>query len=232
MKSLSPHSRQANPRTVGSSRQLGPRSAALLRVWFLLLPVLLGVACGPASQRIDPRGDQQVQGETATFSQFTDASTEMLGKMLRSDFLDREEYRPHPVRMVVSEVENKTDTLPPTELMLSRIREGLLNSGKVVYVSTLGSDGTDRLTIEAPDELLRGRDNFRADTLPAADRFEAPRLSLRTQILWYAQVGNRARQSTYAVRMLVSDLQRGVTVWESTSEPIAIRTERGRGVGL
>ncbi len=193
---------------------------------------LIGVSCGPASQRIDPRGDQQVQGETATFSQFSDAATELLGKMLRSDFLERPAYQPQPVRMVVSDIENKTDTLPPTETMLSRIREGLLNSGKVEFVSTLGTDGTDRLTIEAPGELLNGRPNFREDTLPEAGQFEAPRLSLRTTVEWYAQVGNRARQSTYVVRMFVSDIQRGVTVWESTSDPIAIRTERGRGIGL
>lgn len=215
-----------NPRTVAFFPRFAARSAALLAL------ALAGVSCGPSSQRIDPRGDQQVQGEAATFSQFSDAASEMLGKMLRSDFLDREDYRPHPVRMVVSDIENKTDTLPPTESMLSRIREGLLNSGKVVYVSTLGTDGTDRLTIEAPDQLLNGRPNFREDTLPEAGQFEAPRLSLRTQVLWYAQVGGNARQSTYQLRMFVSDLQRGLTVWESTSEPIAIRTNRGRGIGL
>ncbi|BAM04639.1 hypothetical protein [Phycisphaera mikurensis] len=217
-----------SPRTVGLGRDPAPRSAAVCAI----AAALLVASCGPASQRIDPRGDRQVQGETATFAQFSDAASEMLGKMLRSDFLDREAYRPHPVRMVVSDIENKTDTLPPTELMLSRIREGLLNSGKVVYVSTLGSDGTDRFTTEAPGQLLDGRPNFRDDTLPEAGQFEAPRLSLRTQVLWYAQVGNQARQSTYVVRMFVSDVQRGVTIWESTSDPIAIRTERGRGVGL
>ena len=219
-----------NPRTAGRSLRQAPRSAALTLT--LALSLLLLPACGPSSQRIDPRGDLQVQGESATFSQFSDASTELLSKMLRASFLDREAYAPPPVRMVVSDVENKTDTLPPTELMLSRIREGLLNSGKVEFVSTLGADGTDRFTIEAPDELLNGRPNFRDDTLPEAGQFEAPRLSLRTQVLWYAQVGNKARQSTYVVRMFVSDVQAGKVVWESTSEPIAIRTERGRGVGL
>ena len=53
------------------------------------------------------------------------------------------------------------------------------------------------------------------------------RLSLRTQILWSHSLGKREAQNTYVVRMWVSDVKNGETVWEQRSDPIAKKFEKG-----
>jgi len=185
------------------------------------------VACGAsAPKRIDPTGDRKVTTMEVDYDEIIEWSTDLTDRMLASRFLDVAEYQPHPVRMVVSDIENKTDMAGfPYEMMMGRIRATLLNSQKVRYVATYGRDGTD--TMPADTEELPRDPRFENPEW-TQQKFSVARLSLRTQILYRAAASGRQRQRTYEVRMFVVDNANGEVVWEGFSDPVGKVSSRPR----
>ena len=98
--------------------------------------IALGALTGcqsPPVVKVDAETDQAVVSSGIDYLEIQDAADDLTRRMLASGFL--ENYRPHPTRMVVSDIENKTDISGfPNEILLSRVRERLLESGKAVYV--------------------------------------------------------------------------------------------------
>ncbi|MGF1633201.1 MAG: hypothetical protein ACFCVE_05070 [Phycisphaerae bacterium] len=183
--------------------------------------LLVGCSTGPT--RIDPTGDQAVVTQGIDYEAFVAWSGQLTDKMLASGFL--QDY-PRPVRMVVSDVENRTD-LPylPEEGMIGRIRSKLGSSGQVRYVSSIGTDAVDRMNLDVRELDRDPRFERREEQGPGT--LVRPRLSLGAQILSYNAVAGRERQDTYEVRMYVTDLDTGEVVWEDFSEPIAKFARRG-----
>ncbi len=187
---------------------------------------LLG-ACKSTPQRIDPESDAAVTSMGVDYAEIVEWSEELTRRMLESGFLDSNEFGEHPVRMVVSDVENKTDLVQfPKEMMLARIRSALLRSGKVRLVSTYGTDATDEMTRDTQE--LANDPLFDASQVPAEGQASVARLSLRAQILWSHSSSGRAKQNTYEVRMFVTDVRTGEVVWEDVSDPIAKKKTRSR----
>lgn len=194
----------------------------------LLLPLLLvATSCKSGPKRIDPDGDEAVTSAGVDYNEIIEWTDTLTQRMLTSGFLDREfEFGPKPVKMVVSNIENKTDLSHfPNDLLLGNIRSALLNSGKARFVSTYGSDGTDEMTRDTQD--LKDDPLFDPTQVPEQGQATVARLSLRTQILWTHSQGLDDAQNTYVVRMFVSDVKNGEVVWEDRSNPIAKKFERG-----
>jgi PBP1b-binding outer membrane lipoprotein LpoB len=195
---------------------------------FSVVLVTFTFGCNSGPKRIDPNSDEHVVSMNVDYPEIVEWSETLTQRMLSDGFLDRPDY-PHPVRMVVSTVENKTNISDfPKESMLGRIRAKLRNSGKVVYVSTYGSDATDAMAGQTQE--LKDDDRFDTKQLPKTGQWGVARLSLRTQVLYQGARANDQRQNTYEVRMFVSDVQSGEVVWEGFSEPIAKKSSKP-GIG-
>lgn len=196
----------------------------------LIPALLLAASCGSTGpKRIDPFGDEAVTSMGVDYREIVEWSETLTLRMLDSGFLRSEEFGPKPVKMVVSDIENKTDLSQfPTEMVLGRMRTNLLGSGLVRFVSTYGSDGTDEMTRDT--QFLRDDPLFDSAQVPELGQATVARLSLRTQILWARSGAGKKSQNTYEVRMFITDVRNGEVVWEDFSEPVA-KYQAKAGIG-
>ena len=185
---------------------------------------ILIAGCGAPPHRTDPSDPRPVDLDNVSYPGIVQWSQTLADRMLNDGFLDHEAYTPHPVRMVVSEIENKTNmTNFPEEMILTRVRQKLRNARKVRFVATYGEDATDPMpgrTEELPEDPRFEDPEWREQ------KFKVARLSLRTQILYRHAHQDRTTENTYEVRMFVVDNATGEVVWEGLSDPIAIQATR------
>lgn len=194
---------------------------------FLLLPLLAAAtSCQSGVKRIDPGGDERVTSAGVDFNEIIEWTDTLTQRMISSGFLDTGEFGAKPIKMVVSDIENKTDLSHfPTELLLTNIRSSLLQSGKARWVSTYGEDGRDEMTRDTRE--LADDPLFNTEQVPQQGTASVARLSLRTQILWTHSQGVDDAQNTYIVRMWTTDTVNGEVIWEGQSNPIAKKFEKG-----
>jgi PBP1b-binding outer membrane lipoprotein LpoB len=195
-----------------------------------LIPLLaLATGCGSAPKRIDPLGEEAVTTMGVDYRELIEWSEVLTGHMLESGFLRSEEFGPKPLKMVVSDIENKTDLSQfPNEMVIGRMRSNLLKSGLVRFVSTYGSDGIDEMTRDT--QFLKDDPLFDSSQVPELGQATVASLSLRTQILWARSGTSKKSQNTYEVRMFVTDVRSGEVVWEDFSTPVAKRQVKA-GIG-
>ena len=173
-----------------------------------------GVARVSPDDRLTTRGLDRLE--------IDEAADELTRRMLTSGFLEAGYGDRLPVVMVVSDIENLSD-IPrfPKEVIAARVRERLLQSGQVRFVSFFGQDGTDPYAAGIQDDLIDEFPELDRASLPARGSLQAPRLSLRTQVQSVTGTDGRFRQTDYQVRMFVSDMATGLVVWEGVSEPVS-----------
>jgi PBP1b-binding outer membrane lipoprotein LpoB len=195
-----------------------------------LIPLLaLATGCGSAPKRIDPLGEEAVTTMGVDYRELIEWSEVLTERMLESGFLRSEEFGPKPLKMVVSDIENKTDLSQfPNEMVIGRMRSNLLKSGLVRFVSTYGSDGIDEMTRDT--QFLKDDPLFDSSQVPELGQATVASLSLRTQILWARSGTSKKSQNTYEVRMFVTDVRNGEVVWEDFSSPVAKRQVKA-GIG-
>ena len=187
----------------------------------------MGVSgCGHGPKAIEPRGDERVTTMEADYREIRMWARTLAQRMLQSGVLNDYSEGSEPVRMVVSDIENKTNMSNfPEEMVLGRLRSTLTNSGKVRYVSTYGEGATDDMSKRTQD--LPQDSDFENPEWVEERKFKVARLSLRTQFLYRAARSGRERQNTYEVRMFVTDTATGEVVWEDFSDPIGKKATRG-----
>jgi len=184
--------------------------------------LVLASGCGTAPKRIDPLGEEAVTSMGVDYQELIEWSEVLTGRMLESGFLRSEEFGPKPVKMVVSDIENKTDLSQfPNEMVIGRMRSNLLKSGLVRFVSTYGTDGRDEMTRDT--QFLKDDPLFDSAQVPELGQATVASLSLRTQILWARAGSGKKSQNTYEVRMFITDVRNGEVVWEDFSTPVAKR---------
>jgi hypothetical protein len=193
----------------------------------LLLPLLaLAPACQTGPKRIDPGGDEAVTSAGVDYNEIIEWTDRLTQKMLASGFLDTGEFGAKPVKMVVSQIQNKTDLAHfPHELLLGKIRTGLLQSGKARFVTTYGADGTDQITRDT--QGLKDDPLFDSSQVPKSGQATVARLGLATEVIWTYSQGLKEAQNTYIVLMYVTDVTNGEEVWRGESDPIAKVYEKG-----
>ena len=191
--------------------------------------LIFASSCGTAPERIDPLGDKAVTSMGVDYKELIEWSEVLTGRMLESGFLRSEEFGPKPVKMVVSDIENKTDLSQfPTEMVMGRMRSNLLKSGLVRFVSTYGADGRDEMTRDT--QFLKDDPLFDSAQVPELGKATVAGLSLRTQILWARAGTGKKSQNTYEVRMFITDVRNGEVIWEDFSTPVAKRQVKA-GIG-
>jgi len=191
------------------------------------LASLLATSCGSAPTRIEPSSDKGVTSMGVDYNEMLEWAQILTERMLQDGFLDRPEYQPHPVTMVVSSIENKTDISGLSyEMVLGRIRASLLNSGKVQFTAAYGADGVDNMARDTQD--LRNDPLFDSSQIPAAGQASVARLGLSIQFLSTFARARDVRENVYEVRMMIQDLRKATPVWEGFSDPIIKVSKRGR----
>jgi PBP1b-binding outer membrane lipoprotein LpoB len=193
----------------------------------LLLPLFtLTTACAGGPKRIDPGGDGTVTSAGVDYNEIIEWTDTLTQRMLSSGFLDSGEFGTKPVKMVVSQVQNKTDLSHfPHEILLGNIRSALLSSGKARFVSTYGADGTDQITRDTQE--LKNDPLFDSSQVPESGQATVARLGMATEILWTRSQGVDEAQNTYVVFMQVTDVKNGEVIWEGRSDPIAKVYKKG-----
>lgn len=200
---------------------MSKRQAISLSVLALAGVLLVGCSSGP--QRIDATGDERVTSMGINYNDLVEWSGTLTQRMLRSAFLDQ--YKPFPVRLAVSDIENKTnESHLPKDMMMGRIRAALLDSGKVRIVSSYGKGMKDKQAVDSQE--LKHDPRFEKAEWNTGGTLKVARLSLVTQFLYKGDRQGSEKQNTYEVHMMVTDAKTGDVVWEGFSDPIAKKTDR------
>ncbi len=182
--------------------------------------------CGEGAHNLRP-GEASVVSIYVDYQDMQIWADTLTKRMLDDGFLDAPEYLPHPVKMVVSDIENKTDVSHfPTGMILGKIRVALRASRKVRYIGTYGKDGVDSMPVDT--EELVNDPSFDRSQIPRPGQKSVAKLSFRTQILSTSSRSGRDRQNTYEVRVFVTDVRNGEVVWEGFSDPAIKKMTRAK----
>lgn len=197
-------------------------SKPLSQVACLISLLAITSSCGSAPKRIDPLGKEAVTSMGVDYQELIEWSEVLTSRILQAPFLHSQEFGPKPLKMVLSDIENKTDLSQfPNEMVMGRMRSTLLKSGLVRFVSTYGADGRDEMTRDT--QFLKDDPLFDSSQVPELGQATVASLSLRTQILWARSGAGKKSQNTYEVRMFITDVRNGEVVWEDFSTPVAKR---------
>lgn len=193
----------------------------------LCLPLFAALpACASGPKRVDPGGNETVTSAGVDYNEIVEWTDKLTQRMLSDGFLDSGEFGAKPVKMVVSQIQNKTDLSHfPHEILLGNIRSALRSSGKARFVSTYGADGTDQITRDTQE--LKNDPLFDSSQVPESGQATVARLGLATEIIGMRSQGLDEAQNTYVVFMQVTDVKNGEVIWEGRSDPIAKVYEKG-----
>jgi PBP1b-binding outer membrane lipoprotein LpoB len=185
------------------------RFAPILLSAVLFYPLLAGCSSTPA-RVIETGGTESITsvGEV-DIQDLKNASAGMLESLISTNVLDRAPNQ--PARVAVDRVVNDTSSSFSIDELLYRMREQLVNSGKVQVITAYGDNPESRI---AQEELRRramqeGRTNI--DTL-------TPDYALTGRITQLKRAAGKVRQTTYTFRLTLTDIRTGLEVWTKTEE--------------
>lgn len=182
-------------------------------------------SAGPT--RIDASGDEAVTSMDLDYAEFVEIAGDMAGRLVsQQNFLSFDPYAGKQVKMVLSDVENRTDIRDlQTNQITSRVRSVATNSGRIRFVSSFGGGETD--SVVQGSQGAANDPRFNQENVPEAGSLTYPQLALKTIIDQISTTDGQARQVTYSVHMFVSEIKTGEIVWEEFSDPIAKKAEKG-----
>ena len=182
----------------------------------VLLPILaatiplIGAGCATNAHYIQTGGSQSVVTIGAiNIQDFIQASDTMTSELLASGALDR--VATPPAVLAISRIVNNTGTQFDTDLLIKKIRVGILNSGKALVTTTMGLGGTSE------DPMAKGlqqENEFKSDV----KNTRTPDFTLSGKIIQLAVKAGNTSQSTYSFQLSLTDAKTGLAVWEGEKE--------------
>lgn len=177
--------------------------------------------CNQPPKRIDPTGREAVTSMGVDYGDAQETATSMTHQMLASG-----SFRPYP-RPVLARYNNTinktSDPNLPVDVVNTRIRSTLLNSGQIQFTSALrtaeGHDPAIREARELANDPMFNQQSVQQSG--AMNAVEAPQVSFNSEFLSVYSTDGSAKQRTYELRIFVTDLLTGRVIWEGTSKPIA-----------
>ncbi|WP_392558758.1 penicillin-binding protein activator LpoB [Orbus mooreae] len=144
------------------------------------------------------------------------AAQESLNSLLASDVLNK----PGGGRYVVAigKVVNDTTLRIDTDMLIKKIRIGMLQSGKAVITTAVAgnSNNVDDLIYDVRE--LRDNDEFKQDTIAGKGTLYAPDLSLTGKILQrISRTGKNKQLVEYYLQLTLTDVKSGLAYWENES---------------
>ncbi|MFO0894760.1 MAG: hypothetical protein U0574_07365 [Phycisphaerales bacterium] len=189
-----------------------------------LLSLLSGAAltgCNEPPKRIDPTGREAVTGMGVDYGDAQEIAASLCNQMLQSPAFQR--YGSPVLARYNNTINNTSDPNLPTNVVNTRIRSTLLNSGQLQFTAALktaeGHDPSVREARElADDPMFNQRSVQESGAMGAVD---APKLSVNSEFQSTYSTDGSSKQKTYQLRIFVVDLLNGRVIWEGTSQPIA-----------
>lgn len=147
---------------------------------------------------------------------FEQAAQESLNSLLASNALNK----PGGGRYVVAigKVVNDTTMRIDTDMLIKKIRIGMLQSGKAVITTAVAgnSNNVDDLIYDVRE--LRDNDEFKQDTIAGKGTLYAPDFSLTGKILQrISRTGKNKQLVEYYFQLTLTDIKSGLAYWESES---------------
>ncbi|RKS85963.1 hypothetical protein DES39_1381 [Orbus hercynius] len=147
---------------------------------------------------------------------FEQAAQEALNSLLASNALNK----PGGGRYVVAigKVINDTTLRIDTDMLVKKIRIGMLQSGKAVVTTAIAgnSNNVDDLIYDVRE--LRGNDEFKQDTIAGKGTLYAPDFSLTGKILQrISRTGKNKQLVEYYLQLTLTDIKSGLAYWENES---------------
>lgn len=147
---------------------------------------------------------------------FERAAQEALDSLLASSALNRAGGGRYVV--AIGRVTNDTTIRIDTDMLIRKIRIGMLQSGKAVVTTAVAGNqaGVDELIYDVRE--LRDNDEFKQDTIAGKGTLQAPDFSLSGKILQrIARTGNNKQLVEYYLQLTLTDLTSGLAYWENES---------------
>ncbi|MDL1968048.1 MAG: penicillin-binding protein activator LpoB [Deltaproteobacteria bacterium] len=171
--------------------------------------------CATTTQNIDMNNDRGQAVMGLDYRDFQKAAGESIGSMLESGALNK----PGGGRyvLVISRIINDTMQRIDTDQLIKKIRVELLQGGKVVVTTAVGTTGAeDKMTMQARE--LRKTDEFKQSTVAGKGQMIAPELSLSGKIIQRnVRVTSSLQQTEYYFQLTLTDINTGLALWEGES---------------
>lgn len=147
---------------------------------------------------------------------FEQAAQESLNSLISSNALNK----PGGGRYVVAigRIINDTTIRIDTDMLVKKIRIGMLQSGKAVITTAIAgnSNNVDDLIYDVRE--LRDNDEFKKDTIAGKGTLYAPDFSLTGKIVQrIARTGKNKQLVEYYLQLTLTDIKSGLAYWENES---------------
>lgn len=147
---------------------------------------------------------------------FEQAAQESLNSLISSNALNK----PGGGRYVVAigKIINDTTIRIDTDMLVKKIRIGMLQSGKAVITTAIAgnSNNVDDLIYDVRE--LRDNDEFKKDTIAGKGALYAPDFSLTGKIVQrIARTGKNKQLVEYYLQLTLTDIKSGLAYWENES---------------
>lgn len=174
--------------------------------------VFLCSGCAVTTRNIDMANDQAGAVMGLDYRDFEKAASEAVRSMLRSGAVNKQGGGRYV--LAVSRIINDTMQRIDTDQLIKKIRVELLNSGKVVVTTAVGSNGPeDKLSMQS--RQLRNSQEFNQNTVAKKGQMIAPDLSLSGKIIQRnIRVNSRTQQVEYYFQLSLTDINTGLAFWE------------------
>lgn len=174
----------------------------------LISGALLLSGCGSNAVYVDSGGPETVVSlDSINIQDWSRAADEMVQSLLNSGVLEQAPRQ--PAVLAISRIINNTTQVVDTDMLTGKIRADLNRTGKVLTSTTVGLGGRaqDPLAREA-QELARFSSGDRTPTN------DMPDYTLSGKIMEDQVRAGRTRQTTYIFQLALTDVRRGLAVWE------------------
>lgn len=178
-----------------------------------MLFCILVAGCEQQTTNIDIMHDDGKAVMALDYRDFDQAASTMVQSMLASGALNKGGGGRYVV--ATSRIINDTMQRIDTDQLMAKIEEELLNSGRVVMTSAVGSSGDD-MVYELRD--LRDSeysDEFNTKTMAAKGQIVAPELSISGKILQKnIRYDKNQQQVEYYFQLKITELATGLRLWQ------------------
>ena len=179
---------------------------------FLITAAVLFLAgCNESVSNIDTTNDEGKAVLGLDYRDFDQAAAKMVQSMIASGAFDKSGGGRYVV--AVSSIKNDTMQRIDTSQLMAKIEQELLNSGRVVMTSAVGTE-TDALVHES--RQLRESDEFDQSTVAARGQMIAPELSISGKIIQRnIRYDSNKQQVEYYFQLSLADITSGLRLWQN-----------------
>jgi len=175
--------------------------------------LLLLSGCADKVQKIDMNNDKGEQVLGLDYRDFNQAAAEATQSLLKSSALTKKDGS--RVILAISTITNDTMQHIDTDQLIKKIRIELLNSGKVLITTAVGSS-KDSMNKEA--RALKDDADFNQKSVQKEGTLIAPEMSLSGKIVQRnINMGKDKQQVEYYFMLSLTDIKTGLALWEGES---------------